>query len=154
MPIHLPPLTRRRFLAGALAAGAGLLARRGSATEPDADPHAWALLSDTHIAADRSVVTRQVNMADHLAAVNKEVTALPRRPAGVLVNGDCALKTGQAGDYATFSELLKPLREAGLPLHLTLGNHDHRDRFLAAFDGDKAPPVAHRHVAVVATPRA
>jgi 3',5'-cyclic AMP phosphodiesterase CpdA len=94
-------------------------------------------------------------MADHLAAVAKEVTALPRRPAGVLINGDCALKNGQAGDYATLGDLLRPLRVAELPLHLTLGNHDHRARFLAAFGGDKAGrPVASRHVAVVESPRA
>jgi hypothetical protein len=156
MPIHLPPLTRRRFLAGALAAGAGLLARCGLfAADPAADPHAWALLADPHVAADRAAVNRGVNMAEHLAAVVKEVAALPQRPAGVLVNGDCALKDGQPGDYATLAGLLKPLREAGRPLHLTLGNHDHRDHFLAALGEPKAErPVAGRHVAVVRSPRA
>src|SRR5262245_1607623 len=147
MPIQLPPLTRRRFLAGALATGAGLLTHRLGAAEAT-DPHAVALLADTHIAADRAVATRHVNMAYHPPAVGKELPAPPERPAAALVNGDCALKNGQAGDYATLADLLKPVRAAGLPLHLTLGNHDHRDHFLAAFEPKSERPVVSRHVAV------
>jgi Icc protein len=149
MPIYLPPINRRRFLAGAAALLAQPLAALGAA-EPD--PDSLALMADTHIAADRSMIFKDVNMADHLAAVVKEVIARPRRPAVGIVVGDLAKKDGQPGDYAAFVDLLKPLREAGLPLHLTLGNHDQRDRFAAAV----SPPsmTAGKLTEVLELPRA
>jgi hypothetical protein len=75
------------------------------------DPAFWALLSDIHIAADPAKVARSVNMTDHFQAVAREVLALPRRPAGVFINGDCAFNSGEKADYAQVLELLKPLRE-------------------------------------------
>jgi 3',5'-cyclic AMP phosphodiesterase CpdA len=154
MPIYLPPITRRRFLAGAVAAvAAGRLGSR-FALAADADPHAVALLADTHVAADRATVVREVNVAEHFTAVVKELTGLPRRPAVGLVVGDLALKDGQAGDYAAFGDLVKPVRTAGLPLHLTLGNHDHRERFAAGLAEYGERPAGGRVAAVVATPRA
>src|SRR4051812_18151327 len=134
----LPPIARRRFLVGSLAAGAGLLLRRPllaaeeTVQSAPVDPHRVALLSDTHIAADPKLSARGVNMFDHMKQVCGEVLKLDKRPAAVLVNGDCAYNTGEAEDYATFLGLLKPLREAGLPIHLALGNHDHREHFWQA----------------------
>jgi len=157
MPIHLPPLTRRAFLRRTVAAGAGLLTFPAlRAAEGDADPDRWALLSDTHIAADRTAISRAVNLTDHLEAAVKGVRALPSRPAGVFVNGDCALLQGLADDYATFSSLITPLREAGMPLHLTLGNHDDRDVFWTALKDARpaVPPLASRQVSVVEGARA
>lgn len=157
MPIHLPPLSRRRFLAGSLAAGASLvLARPGWAAPADVDRHSWALLSDPHVAADRSKVARTINMAAQLETVVRDVLAQPRRPVAALFNGDLAFNTGEAGDYAAFVDLVAPLRTAGLPLHLALGNHDHRERFWAALREDRAAvrPVAERQVALVRAERA
>jgi hypothetical protein len=157
MPIHLPPTSRRRFLASSLLAGAGLMLHRNlwAAGKP-VDEHFWALLSDTHIAADRSKVARDINMTGHLKAVNEEVIGQPLRPAGVLVNGDCAFNSGEAEDYATFTDLMQPLREAGMPLHLTIGNHDNREHFWSALtEARNAPrPLADRNVALIETPRA
>jgi hypothetical protein len=76
---------------------------------------------------------------------------LPRRPAGVFVNGDCAYNQGEPGDYQQFTGLLEPLRVGGLPLHLALGNHDQREHFWAALP-PKDParrPVANKQVALV-----
>src|SRR5437016_3457514 len=153
MPIHLPPMSRRRFLA---ATAAGLLGARGLGAAPPVDDHAWALLADPHIAADPAAVFRNVKMGDHLAAVAQEVLALPALPAHVLVNGDCAFQAGLPGDYATFAGLVGPVRTAGLPLHLTLGNHDNRATFRSALEaGLKAERlIPDRNVAVVRTPRA
>jgi 3',5'-cyclic AMP phosphodiesterase CpdA len=154
MPFQLPPTSRRRFLAGAVAAMAS--GRFGSrlAFADDADPHAVALLADTHVAADRARVVRGVNLADHLTTAVKRVTGLPHRPAGAFVLGDLALKDGQADDYTTLGELLKPARAAGLSVHLTLGNHDHRDRFAAALAEKGGRPAGGRFAGVVTTPRA
>jgi 3',5'-cyclic-AMP phosphodiesterase len=157
MPIHVPPISRRSFLAGSVGAaaalaGAGTLAAAGAPVDADR----FALLSDTHVAADRTAMMRGVTVAHHLAKVVTEVAALSPRPAAALVNGDLALGVGEAGDYATLLDLIKPLREAGLPLHLTLGNHDHREHFRAAVperERDK-PAVADREAYVIESPRA
>jgi 3',5'-cyclic AMP phosphodiesterase CpdA len=117
------------------------------------DEHAWALLADPHIAGDRTTVSRGAKVADKLAAAVKEVLALPALPANVLINGDCALKIGEPGDYATFADLVKPLREAGMTLHLTLGNHDDRANFRKALESPQKAvrPLADRNVAIVRT---
>jgi Icc protein len=157
MPIHLPPLSRREFVRRTLIAGAGWMAgSRLHGATPAVDEHLWALLSDSHVAADRAKEARGTNMAANLAAVVADVLKQPRRPAGALVNGDLAFNTGEDGDYAAFVDLVQPLRAGGIPLHLGLGNHDHRERFWAALrDEPSVPrPVADRHAALVRSARA
>lgn len=157
MPLHIAPLSRRQFLRRSLLAGAGVLALPAMrAATGAADPNRWALLSDTHIAGDYEAVNRGVHLANHLRATVAEVRALEAPPAGVLINGDCALDRGLAEDYATWTDLLKPLREARLPLHITLGNHDDREIFWTALKDSRpgAPAVASKHVSVIETPRA
>lgn len=73
-------------------------------------------------------------MADNLRSVAAEILAQPERPRGVLIVGDLAFRDGQPGDYRTFVDLIEPLRSAGVPLHLTLGNHDDRDHFRTALE--------------------
>jgi len=153
MPLHLPPLSRRRFLATGLAACAGALAWR-DALGAEADADRWALLADTHVAADRERASRGVNMADHLARVVKAVADLKPLPAGAILNGDAAYLKGEEGDYRLLGELLKPLAAAGLPVHLTLGNHDHRDNFRAGLGrGAARSPLASHQVSVVEAKR-
>ncbi len=131
MPISLPPIeterndrpSRRRFLAGSLAAAAGLLLPGGrlpvlrgadaASFQPAADPDRFALLSDIHIAGDRKTVYRGVNMFDNLQRVCGEVTA--RRPAAAFIDGDLAFLRGRTEDYATVVESLKPLRRGLTP---------------------------------------
>jgi 3',5'-cyclic-AMP phosphodiesterase len=154
MPFHLPPISRRRFLLGAIAAGAGVVFRR-DAGAAEADPHRWALLADPHIAADPAALRQGINMTDHLRRVAAEVLARPSRPAGVILDGDCAVTQGEPGDYANLAGLLKPFGEGGLPVHLTLGNHDHRDNFRDALArGSGVPPVEGRHISLIESPRA
>src|SRR6266404_4956120 len=100
MPIHLGPISRRRFLTRSLAAGAGLALRpRLLAASKPTDPNSWALLSDCHLAADRKLSFRGVNMAEYFGVVAAELLALAQRPAGVFVNGDCAYNSGEKADY-------------------------------------------------------
>src|SRR5262245_40721212 len=140
MPIHLPPLTRRSFLKRSILAAAGAaLAPKVWAAARNVDPNSWALFSDLHIAGDMTKVARGINMTDHFRAATSGVLALPHRAAGVLVLGDCAFNSGEADDYATLAGLLHPLRNDGSPVHLMLGNHDHRERFWTALERD---PVA------------
>ena len=100
MPIHLPAISRRQFLLRSLAGGAALaLSPSLLAAAKRTDPNSWALLADTHLAADRSLVARGINMTDHFTTVSRELLALPKRPAGVFITGDCAYNSGQAADY-------------------------------------------------------
>jgi len=154
MPFHVPPVSRRRFLIGSAAAGAGLLLPASWAAAKDADPDRWALLSDPHIAADPAQMGRGINMAEHLRKVAAEIVALDRLPGGLLVNGDCAVTAGTPGDYATFSSLIKPFSGAGIPVHLTLGNHDHRENLRSGVKADARNLVEAKYVSLVEGPKA
>ncbi len=149
MPFHLDSLSRRHFFKGS-----AVLLTAPSGTGAAADgAESWALLSDTHIAADIGHESRGVNLADHLRRVVEEVVAEKDKLSGMIIDGDCAFNDGQKGDYITLLDLLKPVRDAGLPVHFTMGNHDDRDNFydrLAhASDG---PPVHGKHCSVIETP--
>lgn len=115
-------------------------------------PERWAFLSDTHIAEDPTFFARpDTNMADNLKRVVAEVLAESDPLDGVFVDGDCAYNTGLKGDYETFGKLMKPLTDAGLPIHMTLGNHDDRGPFYEALNSlasDKGL-VDGKHVSVI-----
>jgi 3',5'-cyclic-AMP phosphodiesterase len=151
MPIHLSPIRRREFLRRALLAGAGLgfAPQLMAAAARETNATSWALLADTHVAADAAQLNKGINMAEHLAAAGREILVLPERPAGVFVVGDCAFSKGEPGDYAQFSKLVEPLRAGGMPVHLALGNHDDRENFWQALTAEKAAkrPLADRQVA-------
>lgn len=155
MPLHLAPLSRRQFLRRTVAGAASVVAlpsvRSFAAGAKGSDPKLWALFSDTHIAADPAAVAREVNMAEHLKTAVADVLALPTAPAGVLINGDCSLDHGVPEDYTTFTQLLEPLSGAGMPIHMTLGNHDDREVFWNALKVARAsaPPVVAKHVSIV-----
>jgi 3',5'-cyclic-AMP phosphodiesterase len=141
MPIHLPPINRRRFLAGALAAGTGLFLPRPLAAQQPFDPDTFLLLADPHICEDRDKEQRGVKPAHSFEQVAGEMLALPTRAAGAIIAGDCAFNRGLPGDYTMLGNLIEPLRKAGLPMHFALGNHDHRDNFLAAFPDAKSGSI-------------
>jgi 3',5'-cyclic AMP phosphodiesterase CpdA len=156
MPLHLIPHSRREFLRRSVCAGAALLTIPALRASAAVDPDRWALLSDPHIAADPEAVMRNVHLVEHLRAVVSEIGRQATLPAGAIVNGDCALDRGLAGDYATFTEQLRPIVTSGVPLHMTLGNHDDREVFWTALHDAKpaVPPVASKHVSIVETARA
>ena len=156
MPIHLAPLSRRRFIRRTALTATGLaLSPQLMALEKPADPDSWAFLSDTHLAAQRSLLCRGINMVDHFNIVSKDLLACSKRPAGAFLTGDCAYSHGESGDYAMLGELLEPIRKAEIPVHLALGNHDQREHFWAAFAEEKraSRPVVDRQVSLLETPR-
>jgi 3',5'-cyclic-AMP phosphodiesterase len=157
MPITLSPVSRRRFLAGSLAAGAGLaLGRSGWGAEAAADANRFALLSDVHIDRDKATHDRDVVMYDHLKQAVAEVLALSPAPAAVMVNGDCAYLHGREADYRRFVELMQPVREAGRPVHLSMGNHDDRPNFWKVLPADqqRVNALEDRQVLAIESPRA
>jgi 3',5'-cyclic-AMP phosphodiesterase len=153
MPVTLLP-SRRAFLASA---SAGVLVFRPAlARGAEADPHRVALLSDSHIGEKAEATDRDCNMADRLKTVAAEVAKLAPKPACAVVNGDLAHKTGTATEYTLFASLIEPVREAGIPLHLGLGNHDNFTRFAEGLEKlrPKEKPVEGKQVTVVELERA
>lgn len=124
------------------------------AADSDVDTDSWALLSDTHLWAKRDEVVHEIKMAEHFERVSGEVRALARKPAGLFINGDCAYLSGESEDYELLAQLLAPLSQHGLPIHMAMGNHDHRERFWTALNQTgTARPLAARQVSVVESPR-
>ena len=150
MPIHLPSQNRRQFLftVGTTIATAGIFSSRAVGNEVEDD--LVYLLNDTHIGENDPPDSP---LPTHLRQVVEEVVGLQRNPAFVLVNGDLALKDGQPGDYRHLVTLIQPLREAKIDLHLTLGNHDHRETFYEFLREERpeTPVVESRHISVVET---
>lgn len=153
MPVSLLP-TRRAALVSA--AALALRPTFALAAESDADPHRVALLSDPHIGEGADAKDRDCVMADRLKAVVAEVAKLTPRPACAVVNGDLAHKTGTAAEYKLFASLVEPVRAAGVPLHLGLGNHDNFTRFAEGLEKlrPKDKPVEGKQVTVIELPRA
>lgn len=151
MPIYLPPTSRRTFLHGLAVGGASLALPRLRAAAFDEPAPYVALLADTHIDADptRVVHAEKINLTDHLRDVVADILAQPTAPAAVAVVGDLALKNGRPGDYAQFLKLVAPLRQRGIPVHLTLGNHDDRGPLREALKVEADAAVEGRFATVV-----
>ena len=68
-----------------------------------------------------------------------------------LGHGDLAYRTGTAAEYTLFAKTIQPIRKAGIPLHLGLGNHDHFERFSSglAMHRPKDQPVDGEQVLVI-----
>ena len=148
MPITLPPISRRQFIKNSIALGGtafiapSALASAESESIP-LDPNRVALFSDTHISANpkqsypgtkwpgspvKDGDHEWVNMADAFTQAANSVIALNPRPAHLIINGDCALSNGKEGEYKELFRLIEPLRAAGITVHVTIGNHDNRER--------------------------
>ena len=146
MPVILPPIARRGFIKSSLVFGGTTFTASsiGAADRKSVrfDQNRIALLADTHISDDPSrsypgtkwpgTPVKEdehewVNMADSLAQSVREIIALKPRPANLIINGDCALSRGTKGEYQEFLRLIKPIREAGITVHITIGNHDNRE---------------------------
>ena len=149
-----PAISRRHFL-HATAIAAVLAPRYAPAASAAVEADEVAILNDTHICGYESN-GRIPPPAANLRAAVKQLLARPKRLAAVIINGDIALTAGKPGDYRTFAALIAPLREAGLPVHLTLGNHDNRDEFARAFPDIRSATQLkeHRHNGIIDLPNA
>jgi 3',5'-cyclic AMP phosphodiesterase CpdA len=148
MPLHLPAPNRRQFL---VTVGAGIVACGTPAlAEETREEDLVYLLNDTHIGEKHPADSP---IPSHLRQVVEELVSRKHPPAAVLINGDLALKDGQPGDYRHFAKLIGPLRDAGIDVHLTLGNHDHRETFYEVLKEERpeSPVVQSRHISVVET---
>jgi len=131
-----------------------MLTVRDAGAEEGVDSNRWALLSDTHIPSDPTIKKGNADMTAHLQASLAEIKALPKRPVGLMVNGDCPYDFGVPEEYAHFVSLMKPVGEMKVPMHFTLGNHDRRENFWNALTEAAAlpRPVAGKQVSIVESP--
>jgi len=160
MPLYIPPISRRSFIKSTSVATAGYLLgfhRNLLGQTSNIDPNYFVLLADTHIDADRDRVYREVNMGENLTiTVDRIINSYSSKPAGVILNGDAAITRGLSGDYATLMEILQPLRDEGIPVYITMGNHDDRGPFYETIP-DMVPDVSYvsqRHILIVECPEA
>lgn len=156
MPVVLPELSRRRALKGSAAALFATLAPLGLPRLGEAangPPQHFALISDTHIPARAQTQHGDVNMTANLAEAVKRILNASDRPSAAFVAGDLSYLHGLKFDYALFAATVEPLRAAGIPLAVILGNHDDRDTFRRAFQSasSRIPTPTDRHVGVVET---
>lgn len=154
MPIHLDPRSRRRFFRDSailtLAPSALVTGQAQAATTST-----WALLADTHIAADPEFRARDTHLADNLRAVVADLLKEKESLSGVFIDGDCAYNDGQPGDYTTLAAILQPLVDAKIPIHFTLGNHDNRETFYETYANHaESSTLESKHCSVIETPQA
>ena len=145
-------VSRRKFIhQAAVAASAFSLTRLGMSADGDAKSLRLALLSDTHVPADRAEAYRGFKPWENLQRAAVEVVA--SNPEGVILNGDAARLTGELADYVEVKKLLRPIAEKA-PIYIGLGNHDHRENFFKSIEAipGKRQDVSGKHVAVIEHP--
>jgi len=149
-------ISRRSFIQTGLAAFGTLVTLNAGCgaglTKKDEKQTRLALLADTHIPEDIENNYRGFYPYRNLEKIVPELVS--NSPDGVLIAGDLARLTGQAGDYANLKKLLSPVAEK-TPVFMALGNHDDRNNFLKVFDdmtGVRAvrePPLRGKYVVIV-----
>lgn len=155
MPFTLPAFHRRNFILGSATTCLGLSSPKSCfSADNKINQNRFALLADTHIAEDPERVLRGAKMSEHLEKVCQQLIKLEVTPARAFIDGDCAVTAGESGDYATLLKLLQPVRDHGIPFHLALGNHDHRERMWEGIKFTKDDSVLEeKHVSLIKTPR-
>ncbi len=145
------PVSRKGFLrrsaqlAGALSLGVSYFKSHARSAN---EAH-FALLSDTHVAADMDNNSRGFfpyrQLRDLVPGIMKT------RPEGVIINGDVARTAGEKEDYLNVKKLLEPLA-AEAPIYMSMGNHDDRKNFQDIFseEGGKQP-VKDKHISIIDT---
>lgn len=110
-----------------------------------------ALLSDTHIPADKSNEYRGFRPWENLNRIIPDVIAA--KPQAALINGDAARLTGEVEDYRELKQLLNPLATE-CPIFIGMGNHDHRENFHKVIQPskDNIAEIENKHVVVIEHP--
>jgi hypothetical protein len=118
--------------------------RAGPAPAGTPEVTRWALLSDTHVAADPQNHYRNFYPYRNLQEVIARIACDP--PDGVVIAGDLARLKGRIEDYQNLRTLLTPI--ARRPIYLGLGNHDDRGGFFRTFGDicDHPGTLENKHV--------
>ena len=146
-------VSRREFLAFGFAVPGGAITLEHRRTLSDESPNPagrkkatrWAFLSDIHIAASPLNRFRGHYPHRNLQTALEQVTG--DMPDGVVITGDLTRRKGDAEAYDSVRAMLAPVA-AKRPVHLGLGNHDHRARFLSTLGipSNRREAVRRKHI--------
>jgi len=137
-------MNRREFLLSAASAAVLSGCRTGTAGRAD---RPCVFFSDIHLPG---ALQDDSGQGEELARFVQDVLAMDPLPRVVVDFGDLAYDCGCKVDYERANGILRPLREAGIRIVHTMGNHDRRERFFEVNpDCHAASPVAGRTVSVV-----
>jgi predicted phosphodiesterase len=93
---------------------------------------------------------RATLVATNFERAARQVLASAERPAGLVLSGDC-VHVGGKEEYELLARKLKLLDT--IPIHVAMGNHDHRDNFSNVFreqtQSDDRLLLENRHVSVL-----
>ncbi len=83
----------------------------------------------------------------------QELLKMNPRPAHLLIYGDFAHLFGKIEDYTALKKMMAPVDAAGIPWHVTFGNHDRHTNFFKVFPEriQKNPNVPNKYVNIVET---
>lgn len=142
-------LNRRSFIKNSIfAAGAVSLGITEITYAAAGDSSRWALLSDTHIPADRTEQARGFSITQNLDTLLPKVAE--SKPDGIGITGDIVRLKGLPEDYVVAKDYVDQLTKIA-PVYMALGNHDNLKNFTEAFPttpGEKAA-VKGKHVTVI-----
>ncbi len=125
-------MRRRDFLGisggmAVVAAAEGCATARAGVVDGRFDDALSVFISDMHVGgANPSLAYTHAK----LTRVIDEILAMRPLPRRVVGFGDVGLSYGLAADYAASKPMFQRLVDAGVELHLTMGNHDRRSNFL------------------------
>ncbi len=108
----------------------GLLITRVTIPGREASQVHWALLADPHVSPDPLKTYLGFSPGQNFRKAVEQVAAAS--PDAAFVAGDISWLEGLPEDYSHFETSVKPLARR-VPTCLTIGNHDSRENFLAAF---------------------
>ena len=145
--------TRRSFFAGVLAATAVPTVARAMMAAGGKDPNLSVFLSDIHVAS-ADIKTKWGAQPDYqnplFEKVIDEILAMRPLPARVVVFGDVALWFGWYQDYEQSLPGFSRLKDAGIDVFVTTGNHDHREPLFKAHPRQaEITPIPGRLVSVI-----
>lgn len=146
-------MTRRGFFTGVAATAAVAGASKAFAAVGGKDPNLSVFLADIHVAGDgiKGIWGRQPTYQNACFKRSvDEILAMNPLPARVVVFGDVALWFGWHQDYEASQPGFQRLRDAGIEVYVTTGNHDHRETMFKYFPKQQEiTPVPGRVVSVV-----
>lgn len=115
------------------------------------DENLAVVVSDSHVKAPNGGKVSRSDKA--FADLVDEILAMKVKPRHFIHLGDLSVLTGEEADYEAARPQIERLRNSGINVAITMGNHDRRGSYLKVFpDGAKGSLVEGRHVYLVEMP--
>lgn len=142
-------MDRRSFirLAAATAFAPSVGGRLFAGEKSDFNENLTVLFSDVHVSGVEGRPTYQYPL---FAAKVAEVLRMDPLPRHVLIFGDLAWLFGEKADYEKTLPLIRQMKDVGIDVRITMGNHDHRRPFFDIYpEQEKSTPVPGKVVSIV-----